>query len=137
MMTPDQFLRHVRSLESRFMSDIKNKMIPAAGKIAKEHFDKSFEDEGFTNLTYERWPARANNERPADPILVKTGKLKTSNRLRPITGGVQVYNPTPYGGYHNEGIGQRKRQFMGYSHELNTKIKGAIKVIALQTFSRL
>lgn len=137
MLNPNEFVKLVKSYERRFQEDIRTKIIPEAGRLAKEHFDRSFKEEGFTDKAFEKWPGRVDGSRPQDPILVETGRLSVSNKIRKIAGGVQIYNSTPYGRYHNHGIGQRQRRFIGVSGQLNMRIKGVIKAVALETFSRI
>ncbi|MEM6734488.1 MAG: hypothetical protein AAF620_00320 [Bacteroidota bacterium] len=129
-------MKLVKSYPNRLASDRTRKMYPALGKIAKKHFDDSFKQEGFTDVHFEKWATRVGNRRPKDRILYETGKLSRSNEWRIISGGIQVYNDTPYGYYHNKGINQVQRKYMGNSYELNRKSAEVIRSVVLKSFSR-
>lgn len=79
--------------------------------LAKKNFaSKSFYNEG--------WASRKGNF--SHPLLEKTGKLKRSVRgiNVPNMDGIQIGSTVEYAKYHNEGIGQVKRQFIGDHPEI-------------------
>lgn len=136
MLTPQQFLNTLQRLKNNYSQDLKVRVKPVVGKIAKKHFDESFKNEGFTDRSFSPWEPRRNDTRPWDPILKESGKLRVSNEIRYITDGVQIINKVPYGSYHNDGIGQVKRQFIGQSYEMNQNIKTALRVVMVSSIKR-
>jgi hypothetical protein len=124
-MTPEDFIKRVRAMEDKYEASIRSIKQPIA-QVAKEHFDRSFKEEGFTDAVLERWPKRSPDSRPQDPTLYETGRLSSSNRVLILERGVSIINSTPYGAYHNYGIGQKKRQFIGNSIALNRQIVSII-----------
>lgn len=107
------------------------------GNIAKNHFLKSFQDEGFTDRTLDPWKARKTRDRSdrRNPtkhraILMKRGHLKRSIRV-----GSARWDRIEVGSYgiayaarHNQGLaGMPKRQFIGRSAAMNEKIRAKIR----------
>jgi hypothetical protein len=125
-LTPKQFLNRVRDMELDYRAA--QPLIKAdIAKEAKEHYDRSFQKEGFTDSRFIKWPKRSPNRRPKDPTLYETGKLSSSTKVRILTRGVSIINGTKYAGYHNYGKGQKLRKFIGNSIQLNRKIIKIIK----------
>lgn len=93
------------------------------GREAKEHFDRSFRNEGFTDTRLEKWPKRNPDRRPQDKTLYETGALSSSTEYRVMARGVSIINKVKYGIYHNTGKGQKLRRFIGNSVVLNRRIK--------------
>jgi hypothetical protein len=98
------------------------------GNEAKNHFIKSFTDQGFTDSNLIKWKPRKSKSlrERGRGILIKTGDLRRSIRVinktfNSVTLGT-VNNK--YGVYHNEGTGRLpKRQFMGNSRALNNRLR--------------
>lgn len=112
------------------------------GNIAKNHFLKAFEDEGFTDNTLDPWKSRKTRDksdraRPNDrrAILVKRGHLRRSIRV-----GSARFDRIEVGSYgvvyaarHNRGLaGMPKRQFIGSSRVMSTKIRAKIRTEILK-----
>lgn len=114
-------------------------MVDAMGTIAKNHFVKSFRDQGFTDLgTVEKWPRRKTEKRlfngyVSRAILVQSGALRRSIRTQKLGRyAIAVKSDLPYAKIHNEGLRGRafgkyqftmpKRQFMGNSRTMEYKI---------------
>jgi phage gpG-like protein len=106
-----------------------NKLVEAAGVIAVNHFTKSFSDGGFTDETIERWKPRKRAERgKSRAVLVKSGRLRRSLRSRRLGNlAIKIMTDVPYARVHNNGEGRMpKRQFIGYSGQLNRKLMAFI-----------
>jgi len=106
-----------------------NKIVEAAGVISVNHFTKSFSDGGFTDESLERWKPRKKRERGGSrAVLVKSGRLRRSLRSRRLGNlAVKIMTDVPYARVHNNGEGRMpKRQFIGYSGQLNRKLMAFI-----------
>lgn len=117
------------------------------------HFEESFDNEGFTDKGLEPWKPRKTTDKKGRDItryrtnrrgkagkLNKYGKkikgkkvLNIENKLRQsinankVKGGVQFSSDKPYAERHNEGKDDMpKRQFMGASAQLNKQISKKI-----------
>lgn len=116
-------------------------MVNDMGQIALNHFTNSFRDQGFTDEVKQAWQPRKrvrgrNDEGRA--ILVKTGNLR---RLRKQNVGKYKARILPnqaaksYASVHNNGersgrgrgFKMPKRQFMGYSGQMDRKIREKIR----------
>jgi phage gpG-like protein len=103
-----------------------DQMVPVMGNDALNHFKDSFQNQGFTNETTEKWKPRRrpDRKRPGRAILIDTGRLRRSlrySRLKQYT--VQIQSNVPYANRHNEGLdGMTQRQFVGYSSKLNKRL---------------
>jgi phage gpG-like protein len=122
------------------------KVIAALKKLPKklateavEHFDKSFEDQGFDDNGIVKWQKRKVNtskngkqENASRGILMLTGGLRRSIKSKVQGNQIAVYSDSPYAAIHNDGLLMKngkpmpKRQFIGKSANLNTKL---IKII--------
>ena len=108
---------------------------------AKNHFTKSFADQGFTDKGLVKWQPRKSRSRDdGRAILVKTGNLRRSIRVisRSIN-EVVIGSDLPYAQVHNEGGRTRrgrmpKRQFIGESAVLNRKILARLDRIIQRIF---
>ena len=102
-----------------------NKIVDAAGVLAVTHFTKSFANQGFTDESLSTWKPRKRSERgKSRAILVKSGRLRRSLRSKRFGSlAVKIMTDVPYARVHNNGEGRMpKRQFIGYSGQLNRKI---------------
>ncbi len=106
--------------------------LPAViGNMAQRHFVKSFRDGGFTDAALDPWEQRKNKTQNTRAILVKTGHLRNSIRVRVATfQKIEIGSyGVPYAEYHNTGAGRLpKRQFIGRSKVLEKKIKARINL---------
>lgn len=111
-------------------------MVNEMGVMAVNHFTKSFANQGFDDNGIKRWQPRKNEisggigmvrkrDKGSRAILVKTGRLRKSLRKhRSGLFAVTITSNVPYAAFNNDGIIGRlpKRQFVGYSSNLNKKI---------------
>lgn len=113
-----------------------NKRLPVAvGAIVKSHYLKSFRDEGFTDATLSPWAGRKTKNKSdrrnkaLRGLLVDKGHLRRSIRVvRATWDRVEVGSTgIDYAKYHNRGLGQPKRQFVGASIVMNKKISKRIQ----------
>jgi phage gpG-like protein len=106
-------------------------------RTAENQFKDNFRLQGFIDEHLEKWEPRENNSDPGRAILVKSGRLKRS--IRAIPGSnfqkVDIVSDVDYAVKHNEGIGVRKRKFIGKSATLNLKIKIIIRKAVSRLFS--
>jgi phage gpG-like protein len=131
----------------KILADLKRfeSQLPAVvsemGAIGQNHFVKSFQKQGFENVTLEKWKPRKSNRadrgKPNRAILVKSGALRRSIRRIAIGKyGYNIVSDLPYAKIHNDGLTGRaygkhlfkmpKRQFMGFSAKMNNKIERMI-----------
>lgn len=77
------------------------------GGLAVSHFKQSFKDQGFTDVSLDKWEPRKRDNtsrRGRRSVLIKTGKLRRSVRIvRTGPGRVIVGTNLPYSQIHNEG----------------------------------
>jgi phage gpG-like protein len=113
------------------------KMLQIAATDAKNHFVKSFANEGFTDETLQTWKPRKGKIRSLGAYslgrktLTKTGKLRRSISFRVGSKSATVFSNLPYSAIHNEGLtglawGKHsfkmpKRKFLGNSKILERR----------------
>jgi phage gpG-like protein len=116
------------SKKLRKAMEVKKDIPDVVAKIAKNQFEKSFRDQGFTDRGLSKWEGRKGNNK-GRAILVKTSNLKRSIFVKSANfDKITIASTTDYGYYHNEGVGNLpKRQFMGNSKVLNDKLKKKIE----------
>lgn len=120
---------------------LKNSLPPELGTEAVNFFQSSFRDQGFKDNALNKWKEvqrrtpgtkTYKSASPADrsrAILVKSGRLKRSIR-RGFTSFAKTVIATdvPYAKVHNQGSTKMpKRQFMGSSKQLDTKLMTIIR----------
>lgn len=134
---------------------LENDLPTIIGGEAVNHFKDSFQNQGFTDKTLERWPdvkrrdphspwhgfkvgQRFSSAAASRPILSgETQNLIHSLRWQKTTNGVLITAGTKYAKIHNEGGAMKvfgrgghtmpKRQFMGDSKVLRERIIKSIK----------
>src|ERR1035437_7563178 len=101
-------------------------LLNTMAETAKEHFVDSFHNQGFTDTTYQHWAPR--NKSYGWPILSKTGALEDSIKIKyRFANSIVIGSDSSYGSYHNEGTSRLpKRTFMGYSSNLEQKLRNII-----------
>lgn len=138
--SPKQFIKQVDSIAHNFTTAMKDELMDM-GLAAEKHFDKSFEDEGFTDTKLEKWvplSRRRLNEKPAgNKILTDRGELRASKKLSyggtgtllasiiygsGAGGSVASSARNNHGFINGEGHSVPKRQFIGKSFVLDTKM---------------
>lgn len=117
------------------------------GNIALRHYQKSFSQQGFEDVSLIQWqevrrriagteeyeePKNKGLGRRTRKILVGTGRLRrdVANSLKKTTfTEIKFIVEAPYSGDHNDGVPSRRipqRKFMGSSQKLDAKIENEI-----------
>lgn len=144
-MTPEQFSLKMEDL-ARNIADMADSGLPVAiGKTAVDFFTDSFHDESFTDTAPVKWKEVERRKNPRAKGARGTRKILTGDSgdlgesiSWDVTapGEVTVRSDLPYASAHNEGTSTAgrsrsvvipKRQFIGDSHVLNTKILDEIE----------
>jgi phage gpG-like protein len=129
----------MKGLDKKVRSVLETSLI-VIGNEAKNHFVNSFRLQGFEDKTVEKWkPRKKQDKRAGRAILVKSGDLRRSIRREPVNKAamkVTISTDLVYARIHNEGLMGKawgkapfkmpKRQFIGGSYVLNTKVKKTI-----------
>lgn len=122
--------------------------ITVMGTDAKNHFVKSFRNQGFEDDSIQRWQPRKNEisggiarvrrkSLGSRAILVKTGDLRRSVRvISKSYRSIVVGSDLPYAQIHNDGLygnafGKHrfkmpKRQFIGHSNKLIRQLRAKL-----------
>ncbi len=118
--------------------------LSAVATLARNHYVESFRNQGFTDEWLNKWTPRkardrGRQSRGSRAILVRSGSLRNSIKARVVGYTIIISSDLPYANIHNDGgQGARrmpKRQFVGYSAVLNSKIKGMIDRRITRTFN--
>lgn len=142
----------MRFNEARKLSDKQKKMYVAVndmrrkiGDTAMKHYKKSFDDEGFTDITLKKWkPLKREREVTyrGGKILSRTERLKNSLKKRVMSSKTEfsftIFSNLIYADIHNWGMWGKawgkhrfkmpKRQFIGYSRILDKKLEAYFKM---------
>lgn len=139
---PKKFINQINSIANSFMTAMKDELIDMA-LVAEKHFDKSFDDEGFTNQEgrVEKWAPlsrrRLNEKSEGNKILTDSGRLRASKRMYYGGDTGDIFASITYGGsggsvgssarnnhgfINGEGNTVPKRQFIGKSYSLNMRM---------------
>jgi len=92
------------------------------GLGALQFYIGSYSKEGKTDKSFVPW-AKRKDKKNKKPILVDTRMMKKSFHLRTKSSSFVIENRAPYAIYHNEGIGQIKREILYESEKLNKEIE--------------
>lgn len=112
----------------RFVSLKRKELSTALARTAENFFKDNFRKQGFLDESLEAWAKRAKNKDAGRAILVKTGFLRRSIKAVKVTDNhIRIQSNAKYATYHNEGIGHKKRKFVGVSSQLNKLSKEVIK----------
>lgn len=114
-----------------------------AGNAALNFYKDSFRRQGYINTGFTRWTARRSPDK-GRAILVKTGALRRSLRLRVGPDWIEISTDSPYAKAHNEGgtitqtVTPRQRRFFWAMHAAaktsgDTAQAGQWKAMALST----
>lgn len=108
-----------------------------AGKDYMEHFQKSFDNEGFTDDKLVAWDGRSRKDKNKKKrnLLVKTGRLRRSLKKKVRGTRVLIYSATPYAEIHNEG-GTIKKTVKVRSHKRKSKRGRKKKVSQVKAHTR-
>jgi len=150
-MNANELKIRITELATKLKSEINDKLPIVAGKMAVDFFKESFQKEGFTDQTYERWSEvkrrqdpRVRGARATRKILTgDTGDLgesityrKTSPGEVTITAEAYSKDGFNYAPVHNQGVTDAgrnrnvvipKRQFIGPSKTLKRAIEDEIE----------
>lgn len=88
------------------LARVKRTMPPVLAQVAVNHFKDSFQDQGFTDRTLQRWPKRKGNSRrdTGRAILVKSADLRNSIHPAKVSFHItEISTDKPYARVHNEG----------------------------------
>lgn len=115
---------------------VKSNLPIVIGNIAKNHYVKSFRDQGFTDKTLNKWQKRSSRNRSdrrnkaSRAILVDSGRLRRSIKVGRATFSyieIGAYGVS-YARYHNKGTKKiPKRQFIGESKVVRDSIRKRIR----------
>lgn len=124
----------IRNHQKIIIAELRN-FVTIMGTEAKNHFVRSFRNQGFTDQSLQRWQARKRVDRGVRgnrAILVKSGDLRRSIRIvsKTLT-SVTIGSDLPYAKVHNDGLRagrgrgfkMPKRQFIGYSSALSISLQ--------------
>jgi phage gpG-like protein len=139
-MSPEEHIQKLNTAKAEFTVWFNSELPDIVGVEGVNHFKESFQDEGFTDETLEKWPQvkRRSNPKRVDraaasrQILTgETGDLGRSVEYTAQPGEVKYKSDKDYAAAHNEGTtnagrGNKttipKRQFIGKSKALDKKI---------------
>ena len=117
-------LKNVLSRYTSRLTSFKRNIPKKIAQNATSFFQQNFEKQGFVDSTLKRWKTRKRRSDPGQGILTRTGRMKRSIRPTSATfDRIEIVADVPYAKFHNEGIGQTKREFMGDSKQLRASIK--------------
>jgi phage gpG-like protein len=150
-MSPEEFLQHLTDTNNEFKEFFDNELPVIVGVEAVNFYKDSFQNEGFTDETLEKWqdvkrrtePKRPDHAAASRRILAgDTRNLERSITYKPEPGQTTIIADTTqagsncdYAAPHNEGTttagrGNRtvipQRRFIGESKMLNEKLDNII-----------
>lgn len=148
--------RKIKQAQIKLQRQLKS-FIVDMGVEAKNHFVKSFRNQGFEDETIERWQPRRGEikggiamtrkkDKGSRAILVKSGDLRRSIKVVKKTyNSVTIGSDLPYAQIHNDGLYGRafgkyrfkmpKRQFIGHSNKLIRILKAKLNNRIQQAFA--
>lgn len=139
-MNGDDFAQHLIQLSAEVEDFTDNDAPVVMGKIAVDHFKESFQNEGFTDNTLEKWDEvkrrlnpKVTGAKASRAILTGDTANLGESFEEPVIEKAQVTikSDLPYAKAHNEGtttagrnrsVTIPKRQFIGDSQKLNELI---------------
>lgn len=90
---------------------LKSDMRRFAKVYCLQWFDNSFQNQGFTDESFQPWAARTNDRRPGGAILIDTTFLRKSLQvLNEDENRIAFGTHVPYAGVHNYGLRVRAIQ---------------------------
>lgn len=86
------------------LKDVFKKLPKVAGNAALNLFKDSWRRQGFIDRRFERWSKRRGQQSgKSRAVLVKSGALRRSLRMRAGNDYFEIYSEMPYAKAHNEG----------------------------------
>jgi phage gpG-like protein len=150
-MTPEEHIKQLSQSNDEFKRWFDNDLPRMVGVEAVNFFTENFQNEGFTDETFEPWKEVKRRENPKRPdranaslkILTQSGNLGKSIEYTAEPGQVTITSDTKgtgseldYAAAHNEGtttagrnhnVTIPKRQFIGKSATLDKKVMEIMK----------
>jgi len=88
-----------------------------AGNVALNHYDSSWDREGYLSNRLARWqkrkrPDRNQATRGIRKTLVRSGRLRRSLQMRTVGSRVTIFTDVPYAQAHNEGFQGQVKQYV-------------------------
>lgn len=117
---------------------LKKSMPRAISVIMRNHYKGSFRAQGFTDSTLSPWAKRSPDRSPGRAILVKTGRLRDSIKIKmAIFRRIAVGSTgVDYAKYHNRGIGKQPlRKFVGPSAKVTGLVRRLIHKQTVKAFA--
>lgn len=122
----------------RGLKSLQRSLPVLVGETAKNFFQDSFRNQGFTDSGLKKWKKRKGNTDPGRGVLIGkgTGTLRNSIRVKTATmKKILITSDLKYSAVHNyglktgrgKGFTMTKRQFMGKSKKLDGIIVKLIK----------
>lgn len=111
-------------LVARKIKQNQGKLLTRMGIIGVMDIRENFDNQSFDG---KRWKPKQKPD--GRPLLVKTGRLKSSARILSKNANSVTFGTTaPYGDYHNKGTARLpKRQFVGMTKRLQRKLDKEVK----------
>ena len=155
-MDQDDFIRDIQRQARELEQFLEDDLLDIIEVEGLNHFEESFENEGFTDESLEKWqPRKTTDKRGRDITRYRTGrvgragelnaygrknqgrailtghdtgdKLRNSLKATKVNDGVEFSTDKEYAEVHNEGSDiMPQRQFMGASEVLNDAVKNKI-----------
>ncbi len=139
-LTPEQFVTRLHSQNAALKKLFNNDLPRIIGVEAVNHFKENFQNEGFDKVKWKEVKRRENSwsrgaDRTRKILTGKTGDLGRSIHYRTESGKAIIFSDLIYAPVHNFGLRagrgggflMPKRQFIGDSQELDTKLRGIIQ----------
>jgi phage gpG-like protein len=96
---------------------VKKDLPVVLGNMAKNHFIDSFDKGGFTDESFSPWQKRKRAKRNTRALLVNTGKLKRSIRVKRASfAQIIISTSVKYAQIHNDGGAINKAHRLGIVH---------------------
>lgn len=114
----DEFKRKLQQAADFLQNDI----MDIIGIESINHFKQSFEDEGFTDASLEKWKSRASKRltRNDQKTLSDSGELAEAMEYSVNGNEITILNDKPYAEIHNEGgeitVTPKMRSFFIFKH---------------------
>jgi phage gpG-like protein len=146
--------KKIQAAQIRLQKSMKA-FVTTMGVEAKNHFVKSFRNQGFTDASLEAWKKRKRSnyrtkggklvDDTTRATLVKSGALRRSIKvLNKNYNSITLGSSLPYAQIHNDGLMGRawgkhsfkmpKRQFIGESRKLTALLREKLNAKILQSF---
>ena len=135
-MTPEEHIRQLQQSNQEFERWFNNDLPRIVGVEAVNFFTENFQNEGFTDKSFEPWQELKKPERPNRKILTKSGNLGRSIEYTAEPEQVTIFSELDYAAAHNEGtttagrnnnVTIPKRQFIGESETFDKKVLEIMK----------